>query len=367
MWARLTMTAALPALFACTEAAAAPNTPKGDRPRIEVAFVLDATGSMGPYIDDARARIRSVAADLATGEPAPEVRYALVAYRDKGDDYVTRVTPFTTDISAMHGALTATSAEGGGDTPEAVLEAMRDGIHKLRWTPASDERVLRLMYVIGDAEPQHYPDSPKEDTLVPEALARGISIQSIICGQPGGDGKAFFERVAMRSEGRAVSLAETGASAPRGVAGRPAPAATVGGTIAGTTRTYAADALDVTFTRAAGRPVVVNELRAAPVAATGLLGPQLRHVADEATFSDLWRAHTSLLPEAAAKGMTPPVVDFSRQHVLAAGGADLGLVLTALKLDEGRGLRLASVRPTTPGVRFYVIPAGPEPVVTVGE
>ena len=384
---RLSLPAALPVLLAGSSAVAAPPPPTALRPRIEVAFVLDATGSMGPYIDDARSRIRSVAADLATGEPRPDVRYALVSYRDKGDDFVTRTTPFTGDISAMHKALSETSADGGGDTPEAVLEGLRDAINGLRWTPpvpktGGQDNTLRLIYVIGDAEPQHYADSPKEDDLLKAALARGIAIQSIICGQPAGDGRAFFERVAAHSEGRAVSLAEVagaraggtggagGASRADGMSGTsaaPTAAVTVGGTIAGTTRTYAADALRVDFSGASGAPVSVTTLSAPTVAQTGLLGPQLRHVTDAATFSDLWRAHTSLLTEDAATRATPPMVDFSRQQVLAAGGADLGLVVTGLKLDGSRGVRVAQVRPAVPGVRFYVIPAGPEPVISAGE
>ena len=342
-------------------------------PRIEVAFVLDATGSMGPHIDDARSRIRSVAADLSAGEPRPDVRFALVAFRDKGDDFVTRITPFTGDVSVMHQALTVLSADGGGDTPEAVLEAVRDALTKLKWTPtpgastsparaSSTDDVLRLVYLVGDAAPQHYADSPREDTLLRLALDKGIVIQSIICGDPGRDGRQFFERVAARSEGRAVSLADVARRAAAAETAETAETvgghgteATVGGTISGTTRTYAADMLRVNFAAAAGPPVPVAVLAAPALAVSGLSGPQLRHVTDALTFSDLWRAHTSLV---AGDEPAPPVVDFSKLHVLVAGGADAGLVVSALRPDDGRGVRRAVVANGTPGVRFYTIPTG---------
>ncbi|HEY3256234.1 MAG TPA: vWA domain-containing protein, partial [Polyangiaceae bacterium] len=88
--------------FCAATARAAP------RPRIEVAFAMDATGSMGPYIEQARARIGQIAQSLAEGEPKPDVRFALVAFRDKGDEFVTRVKPFTPKLEEMKAYLDAT-------------------------------------------------------------------------------------------------------------------------------------------------------------------------------------------------------------------------------------------------------------------
>jgi hypothetical protein len=356
-------------------ALAAPAAIAAPRPRIEVAFVLDATGSMGPYIDDARSRIRSLAAELAQGEPRPDVRYALVAFRDKGDDFVTRITPFTGDVSVMHEALTKLGAEGGGDTPEAVLEALQDALQKLKWSPVAsgsaktatanppEAPVLRLVYLVGDAAPQHYPDSPNEDALAKLALRKGIAVQSIICGEPGVDGRAFFERVAAHSEGRAVSLADAGRRAEPGAGGPGhAPAPTVGGTISGTTQRYAADTLAVDFGAAAGAPVSVTPLVTPGVVKSGLSGALLRPVTDALTFSDLWRAHVGLM-ESDGPAPNPPSVDFSKVQVLVTGGADAGLDVTAVKADARRGLRVANVAPAAPGVRFFVVPAGAPVVV----
>ena len=61
------------------------------QPMVEVAFVLDTTGSMGGLIAGAKAKIWAIANQIILGEPKPIVRMALVAYRDKGDNYVTKV------------------------------------------------------------------------------------------------------------------------------------------------------------------------------------------------------------------------------------------------------------------------------------
>jgi len=59
------------------------------KPRVEGAFVLDTTGSMGGLIQAAKEKIWSIAGTMATAQPAPEIRMELVAYRARGDAYVT--------------------------------------------------------------------------------------------------------------------------------------------------------------------------------------------------------------------------------------------------------------------------------------
>ena len=62
-------------------------------PNVEVVFVLDTTGSMGGLIEGAKQKIGSIANQIAAGNPAPDIKMGLIAYRDKGDDYVTKVFP----------------------------------------------------------------------------------------------------------------------------------------------------------------------------------------------------------------------------------------------------------------------------------
>src|SRR6201988_5553230 len=72
------------------------------RPRVEVAFVLDTTGSMGGVIDSAKRRIWSIARRIGEGQPRPDLRIALVGYRDQGDEYVTRVHDLTGDMDEVY-------------------------------------------------------------------------------------------------------------------------------------------------------------------------------------------------------------------------------------------------------------------------
>ncbi|MCB9546832.1 MAG: VWA domain-containing protein [Myxococcales bacterium] len=332
---------------------AAPAARAAEPPRIDVAFVLDATGSMGPWISEARSRINAIAHDLAEGDPRPQVRFALVRYRDRGDSFLTQTVRFTADIDAMKKALEATSAEGGGDTPEAVLEALQVGVEELDW----DDRpgVLRLLYLVGDAEPTHHKDTPPLEDVLLRALERRIVIHSIACGSMEASGQRFFEEVARLSEGRPFRLAdagprrraESGHVSDAGAAGADSLAAAV----SGSARAYS-DAVGVGF---AGRPVEATPL-AVPAGPSGLIGAHVRLVRDAGAWADLWAAHQSL-----AAGGPPPAFDFDKEQILVLGGADAGLDLD--NLSAAGDVRVAFVRAASPGVRFLRIPAAETPVV----
>ena len=150
-------------------------------PRVEVAFVLDTTGSMGGLIDGAKRRIWSIARRIGEGRPRPDLRIALVAYRDLGDEYVTRTYDFTGDMDEVFGHLSAFRAEGGGDGPEHVSAAMHDAVHRLTW---SSGRSLKMIVLVGDAPPHlDYQDGFDYRRHVGEARQRGIVVESIQCGQ----------------------------------------------------------------------------------------------------------------------------------------------------------------------------------------
>jgi len=159
----------------------APARVTGARPpRVEVAFVLDTTGSMGGLIDGAKRRIWSIARRIGEGRPRPDLRIALVGYRDVGDAYVTQVHPFTSDMDEVYQALSSFRAEGGGDAPEHVSAALRDAVEALPW---SGPRALKVIFLVGDAPPHvDYQDGLDYRRHVADAKRRGIIVDAIQCG-----------------------------------------------------------------------------------------------------------------------------------------------------------------------------------------
>lgn len=186
--------------------------PEGEeRPRIEVAFVLDTTGSMGGLIETAKRKIWAIANEVVRARPAPEVRMGLVAYRDRGDAYVTRVTDLDGDLDRVYGELSGLQAAGGGDGPESVNEALRDAVTKLSWSRG--DRVLRVVFLVGDAPPHmdYEQDVPYPRTC--EAAARaGIVINTLRCGGDPATEKVWRE-IASLAEGSYASIPQEGAEA----------------------------------------------------------------------------------------------------------------------------------------------------------
>src|SRR5262249_51990744 len=77
----------------------ATNAPtRQSKPLIEVCFVLDTTGSMGGLIEGAKQKIWSIANEMISAQPTPELKLGLIGYRDRGDDYVVKSFSLTDDI-----------------------------------------------------------------------------------------------------------------------------------------------------------------------------------------------------------------------------------------------------------------------------
>src|SRR3982750_4271719 len=72
---------------------------------VEVCFVLDTTGSMSGLIDGAKRKIWSIANSIVAANHGGSVRFALVPYRDRGDQYVTKVFDLTDDLDSVFANL----------------------------------------------------------------------------------------------------------------------------------------------------------------------------------------------------------------------------------------------------------------------
>src|SRR6186997_2238186 len=98
------------------------------KPNVEVVFCLDTTGSMGGLIEGAKQKIWSISNQIVAGKPTPNLKVGLLAYRDKGDAYVTKMTELTDDLDVIYSTIKAFKAEGGGDSPESVNQAVHESV-----------------------------------------------------------------------------------------------------------------------------------------------------------------------------------------------------------------------------------------------
>ena len=151
------------------------------KPRVDVVFVLDTTGSMSDLIQTAKEKIWSIATTMASAQPTPEIRIGLVAYRDRTDSYVTKVVDLSDDLDSVYATLMDFQANGGGDTPESVNKALYDAVHNISWT--QDEQAYRVIFLVGDAPPHMDYDEVRYPEIVASALDKGIVVNTIQCGE----------------------------------------------------------------------------------------------------------------------------------------------------------------------------------------
>jgi Mg-chelatase subunit ChlD len=191
------------ALVAAGRSAAQEKAPAA-RPEVEVVFCLDTTGSMGGLIDAAKAKIWAIANQIAAGTPTPRLRVGLVAFRDRGDAYVTKVFDLTDDLDAIHGHLMGFRAQGGGDFPESVNEALHVSVTKVKWS--TDKKTLRLIFLVGDAPPHmDYPDDVKYPETCQLAVKKDIIINTVQCGNHP-ETKKYWQDICRRAEGSYVQI-----------------------------------------------------------------------------------------------------------------------------------------------------------------
>ena len=155
--------------------------PANGTKRVEVVFVLDTTGSMEGLIAAAKEKIWSIATTLSQTNSAPEIRMGLVAYRDRGDSYVTRVVDLSKDLDSMSATLMQFAAGGGGDGPESVNQALDDAVTRISWS--QDPNTYKVIFLVGDAPPHmDYQGDRKYPEIVAAAVQKGIVVNTIQCG-----------------------------------------------------------------------------------------------------------------------------------------------------------------------------------------
>ncbi len=187
---------------------AKPEVP-ATRPRVDLVFALDTTGSMSGLIEGAKAKIWSIASFVARAQPTPDVRVGLVAYRDVGDAYVTRVFDLDDDLDRVYRRLLSFRADGGGDGPEHVARALHEAVHDMSWSPHANNNV-RLIYLVGDAPPHlDYQDGYDYVKAARAAATKGIQIHAIRCGSDE-ETATIWRRIASLGHGEFLTINQDG-------------------------------------------------------------------------------------------------------------------------------------------------------------
>ncbi len=178
-------------------------------PMLEMVFVIDTTGSMGGLIQGAKQKVWSIVNEVMKSPKHPKVKVGLVAYRDRGDVFVTKVLPLTSDLDKVYTTLMDYSADGGGDEAENVRHALADGVHRTGWSQRSS-RIAQILFLVGDSPPHNdYQDEPDTAKTAAEAVRAGIIINTIQCGTTAST-TPIWQAIARQGEGQYFAIAQDG-------------------------------------------------------------------------------------------------------------------------------------------------------------
>lgn len=171
---------------------------------LDIVFVLDTTGSMGEEIERLKTTIEIINLNITSFKPKPRVRFGMVLYKDRGDEYVTRIIPLTESLDEFKKELDMVTAEGGGDTPEDLQEALKDLINSMKW----NNKGIKLGFIITDAPP-HLDYKDQKYTYVnavKDAKKMGIKIFSVGTGGLDITGEYILRQISQYTLGKYIFL-----------------------------------------------------------------------------------------------------------------------------------------------------------------
>ncbi len=170
---------------------------------LDILFIFDTTGSMGEEIERLKKTIEIINMNLASITPKPSVRFGMVLYKDKGDEYVTRMIPFTDNLEAFQEELAKVSASGGGDYPEDLQSALQDAMTKMEWS----RNGIRLSFIITDAPPHlDYGQTYSYAVAARDAKAKAIKIFSVGTGGLNINGEYVLRQISQYTNAKYIFL-----------------------------------------------------------------------------------------------------------------------------------------------------------------
>lgn len=170
----------------------------------DIAFVVDATGSMGDEIKYLKEELQDVIANISSKNKSVTLRTGSVFYRDQSDEYVVRSIDFQSDPSSLIGFINKQSANGGGDFEEAVEDALTEALNNLHWDKSARAKIL---FLILDAPP-HTTAKDKMKQLMVQAASMGVRIVPVVCSGIDKSTEYLMRSIALATNGSYVFLTD---------------------------------------------------------------------------------------------------------------------------------------------------------------
>ncbi len=185
--------------------------------RLDLVFMVDATGSMGDEIDKLKSSLQAMVNQINQLPSHPDICLGLVAYRDRVDEFLVKSHDLSNDVQGFQRALNGLVANGGGDYPEDMNTAFNETVQNISWR---NEGATRLVVLLADAPPHLDYGGTQYDESMVAALGKGIKVFSVGASGLDKQGEYIQRQIAQFTGGRFVFLTYKDASNPGSGPGR---------------------------------------------------------------------------------------------------------------------------------------------------
>lgn len=182
------------------------KVPCGGTQAVDMAFLIDATGSMDDEMAFIKAELVDVMQRLQDTLRNASLRIGNVFYRDHAEEYLTLKSDFTSDFDEARAKIHALTAENGGDTPEAVDEGLLEAVEGLSWRPDA----VKVLFLVLDAAAHFEDPKVKErlEMLTMKAAALGIRIVPVACSGIDQETEFYLRSLALATNGTYTFLTD---------------------------------------------------------------------------------------------------------------------------------------------------------------
>jgi hypothetical protein len=176
------------------------------KPRVQLAILLDTSGSMSGLINQARTQLWSIVNDLATTEKngvRPTLEVALYQYGNDGippsEGHIQMIVPLTDDLDRVSSELFKLGTNGGNEFCGHAIQSATNG---LQWTEGDQD--LKLIFIAGNEPFNQGTVDPK--AACKAAIARGIMVNTIHCGSSSDGISGGWKDGAALADGRFLNI-----------------------------------------------------------------------------------------------------------------------------------------------------------------
>lgn len=172
--------------------------------KMDIVFTVDATSSMNDEIQFLKTELLDVIDRIQETNKKIEYRTGSIFYRDTRDDYLTRISPLSSENSELIDFVTIQNASGGGDKPEAVEVALEETLN-LDW----NKEAIKLVFLILDAPPhEDEVTMTKIRSQIKTAAAKGIKLIPITASGIGRETEFLMKFMAMMTNGTYIFITD---------------------------------------------------------------------------------------------------------------------------------------------------------------